>query len=139
MYMGASSSAGIGVTGRGRPCRAGDLRVKLRRLRKGLRRPAHRTTMADAMLMRCSACGVTNRVPREKVAAGLHPRCGRCSQPLTIQLGPVTVTDNTFAADVERSPLPVLVDAWAPWCGPCRTIAPVIAEQASELDGHLRA
>src|SRR5262249_62344362 len=63
---------------------------------------------------RCPACGATNRVPRDKVAAGLHPRCGRCKQQLAVQLGPVTVTDTTFAADVERSPLPVLVDAWAP-------------------------
>jgi len=94
--------------------------------------------MADAVLIRCSGCGATNRVPRDKVAAGLHPRCGRCKQPLSIQLGPVTVTDATFAADVDRSPVPVLVDAWAPWCGPCRTIAPVIEELASELAGRVR-
>jgi len=94
--------------------------------------------MADAVLIRCSACGATNRVPRDKVAAGLHPRCGRYKQPLSIQLGPVTVTDATFAADVDRSPVPVLVDAWAPWCGPCRTIAPVIEELASELAGRVR-
>jgi thioredoxin 2 len=94
--------------------------------------------MADAVLIRCSACGATNRVPRDKVAAGLRPRCGRCKQPLAVRLGPVTVTDASFAADVERSPLPVLVDAWAPWCGPCRTIAPVIEELASELAGRVR-
>jgi thioredoxin 2 len=96
------------------------------------------TTMADAVLIRCPGCGATNRVPREKVAVGLHPRCGRCKQRLTVHLEPVTVTDTTFAADVERSPLPVLVDAWAPWCGPCRTIAPVIEELASELAGRVR-
>ena len=50
----------------------------------------------------------------------------------------MTVTDATFATDVERSPLPVLVDAWAPWCGPCRMIAPVIDELAAELAGRLR-
>jgi thioredoxin len=50
----------------------------------------------------------------------------------------VTVTDATFAAEVERSPLPVLVDAWAPWCGPCRTIAPMVDELAAELAGRVR-
>jgi thioredoxin len=48
------------------------------------------------------------------------------------------VTDATFPADVERSPLPVLVDAWAPWCGPCRVIAPVIDELAAEMAGRVR-
>jgi len=50
----------------------------------------------------------------------------------------MTVTDATFAAEVERSPLPVLVDAWAPWCGPCRLIAPVIDELAVEMAGRVR-
>jgi thioredoxin len=50
----------------------------------------------------------------------------------------MTVTDATFAADVERSPLPVLVDAWAPWCAPCRMIGPVVDELAAELAGRIR-
>jgi thioredoxin 2 len=57
---------------------------------------------------------------------------------LPIETKPIAVTDASFAADVERSPLPVLVDAWAAWCGPCRMIAPVIDELAGELAGRLR-
>ena len=51
---------------------------------------------------------------------------------------PLTVTDATFVADVERSPLPVLVDAWAPWCGPCRMVGPAVDALASELAGRVR-
>jgi len=92
----------------------------------------------DPVLIPCPSCGATNRVPREKLARGLHPVCGRCKAPLALDAEPVTVTDATFAAEVERSPLPVLVDAWAPWCGPCRIIAPAIDQLASEMAGRVR-
>jgi thioredoxin 2 len=94
--------------------------------------------MAEPDLVRCPACGTANRVPRDKLAAGLRPRCGRCRTPLADGAGPVTVTDSTFASVVAQSPIPVLLDAWAPWCGPCRTIAPVIEELAGELSGRVR-
>src|SRR4030095_1154520 len=94
--------------------------------------------MADPQLIRCPSCGATNRVPREKIAQGLQPVCGRCKTPLTAATKPVTVTDATFAAEVERSPLPVLVDLWAPWCGPCRMLAPVLDELAVEMAGRVR-
>ena len=95
--------------------------------------------MGDVITIPCSICGATNRVAREKLAQGLRPKCGRCKHALPeVVAAPLVVTDGTFEAKVERSPLPVLVDAWAAWCGPCRMIAPAIDELASELSGKVR-
>src|SRR5688572_17900668 len=96
--------------------------------------------MADVRMIACPKCGTANRVPRAKLDAGLKPACGRCKQPLdaTASANPVTVTDATFSTEIERSAVPVLVDAWAPWCGPCRTIAPIIDQLASELAGRVK-
>ena len=94
--------------------------------------------MADIQLVPCPACGATNRVPREKIAQGRKPVCGVCKAPLSAASHPVEVTDASFVAEVEQSPVPVLVDLWAPWCGPCRMIAPVIEDVAAEMAGRVR-
>ena len=94
--------------------------------------------MANTQLIDCPSCGAKNRVPLSKIAQGLQPSCGRCKQPLPLDSKPVTVTDGTFASVVEHSPLPVLLDMWAPWCWPCRMVAPVIEELAKEMAGRVR-
>jgi len=92
----------------------------------------------ETQLVPCPECGATNRVPLEKVQDELQPVCGRCKTPLAVSAHPLTVTDSNFAAEVEQSPLPVLLDLWAPWCGPCRMIAPIIEQLAAELAGRVR-
>ena len=94
--------------------------------------------MSDPQLVRCPSCGATNRVPLEKIGKGLQPVCGRCKTALPFENKPVKVTDANFAVEVERSPLLVLLDMWAPWCGPCGMVAPVIEELAAEMAGRVR-
>lgn len=94
--------------------------------------------MADANLIRCPSCGAANRVSAGALAPGKKAVCGRCKTPLSVGASPFVVTDATFADEVERSPLPVLVDLWAPWCGPCRMIAPTIDQLAVEMAGRVR-
>src|SRR5215211_2673198 len=93
---------------------------------------------SETKLMRCASCGATNRVPLERLRGNAQPVCGRCKRDLTLSAHPVIVTDANFVSEVEQSPLPMLLDMWAAWCGPCHMIAPVIEQLATELAGRIR-
>lgn len=94
----------------------------------------------------CSKCGTKNRVELAR-AADAQAKCGKCGTPLdTSKIAdqaddkkPLIVTDATFERDVVRvGSMPVLVDCWAPWCGPCRMVGPIMDQLAAESNGRYR-
>jgi thioredoxin 2 len=80
----------------------------------------------------CPACGATNRVPEARLKD--QPVCGKCGADLMSAM-PIALTDDTFAGYVAHTGMPVLVDFWADWCGPCKVMAPHFANAATQLPG----
>jgi thioredoxin 2 len=96
-------------------------------------------------IVACSKCGTRNRVdPRQAIEQ--IAKCGKCGTPLDVnnaetgdaETKPLIVTDNSFQKAVAASDRPVLVDAWAPWCGPCRIVGPIMEQLAAESNGRYR-
>ena len=90
------------------------------------------------MILACLKCGTKNRVPLSRVTES--PKCGKCGNLLSADIlsQPVDVSDNTFDKEVLNSALPVLVDCWAPWCGPCKAVDPRLDELAEKYKGRLK-
>jgi len=91
--------------------------------------------VSETVQLACPSCLTANRVPADRLGDG--PKCGRCGAPL-LAAAPIELDEARFDTYVARNGLPVLADFWAPWCGPCRAMAPHFARAAEQLKGRVQ-
>ena len=95
--------------------------------------------MTDSLILQCRKCGARNRVPRARLNDG--PRCGKCKALLSsenMDTRPVVVTDATFEREITSHGGVVLLDCWAAWCGPCKSMEPILNDIAKRFAGRIK-
>jgi thioredoxin 2 len=91
--------------------------------------------MSESLFVTCSSCGAKNRIPADKLSQS--PKCGKCKEAVFAQ-SVIELTDNDFQRFVQNNDMPIVVDFWATWCGPCQNFAPVFQQVSQQYIDKIR-